>query len=91
MLCFSDPTLLPEVYHRHSEKTSFYNPGVAGEKPALLQIQDDHEHAVNIKVVGPTVSLTLPQWGQCKLTAVKVLDGTCPTAGTDFGRAYYGD
>ena len=55
LLCFNDPTRLPEVYHRHSEKTPFYSPGMAGEKRPLLQIQGDLEHAAQLKIIGPTV------------------------------------
>ena len=57
LLCFSDPTLLPSVYHRHSEKTPFYSPGMAGEERPLLQIQGDVEHAANLKILSPTVDL----------------------------------
>ena len=57
LLCFSDPTLLPSVYHRHSEKTPFYSPGMAGEERPLLQIQGDVEHAANVKILSPTVDL----------------------------------
>lgn len=57
LLCFSDPTLLPSVYHRHSEKTPFYSPGMAGEKRPLLQIQGDVEHAASLKILSPTVDL----------------------------------
>ena len=57
LLCFSDPTLLPSVHHRHSEKTHFYSPGMAGEERPLLQIQGDVEHAANLKILSPTVDL----------------------------------
>ena len=57
LLSFSDPTLLPGVYHRHSEKTAFYSPGMAGEERPLLQIQGDVEHAANLKILSPMVDL----------------------------------
>ena len=57
LLCFSEPTLLPSVYHRHSEKTPFYTPGMAGEERPLLQIRGDVEHAANLKILSPTVDL----------------------------------
>lgn len=55
LLCFSDPTLLPDIYHRHAEKTPFYSTGMAGEVPPLLQTQNDMEHAAKLKTLSPTV------------------------------------
>ena len=53
---FTDPQLLPKVYHRAAEKTSFYNTGIAGEVAPLLQIQSHGQHAARLKVLAPTVS-----------------------------------
>ena len=57
LLCFSDPALLPEVYHRHADKTPFYSTGMVGEEPPLLQLQADADHASKLKVIGPSVSV----------------------------------
>lgn len=56
LISFSDPTLLPKVYHRHATKTPFYSTGMAGEIPPLLQTQDDAEHAAKLKILSPTAS-----------------------------------
>ena len=59
LLCFSDPTLLPEIYHRYSEKTAFYHPGIAGEERPLLQTRGPLEHAAKVKILSPTVGLII--------------------------------
>ncbi|KAL8897227.1 MAG: hypothetical protein Q9192_002681 [Flavoplaca navasiana] len=69
LLSFSDPTLLPEIYHRHVEKTPFYSTAVTGETPPLVLAQSESEHTTKVKMLNPTVrphlgglelSLTLP-------------------------------
>ena len=57
LLSISDPLLLPEIYHRHVDKTPFYSIGFAGEVAPLLQLQDDREHAAKLKALSPIVSL----------------------------------
>ena len=64
LLSISDPRLLPEIYHRHSEKTAFYTPGMAGEEHPLLQIQGHSEHTAKLKVLSPTVGLQLVLCGR---------------------------
>ena len=56
LLSFSEPSLLPQVYHRAAEKTPFYSTGLAGEIAPLLQIQSHGQHAMKKKVLAPTVS-----------------------------------
>ena len=55
MVSFSDPLLLPQVYHLRADKTPFYSTGIAGEVPPLLQIKDDAEHANKLRVLNPSV------------------------------------
>ena len=57
LLSFSEPALLPDIYHRHADKTPFYNTGMAGEEPVLLQTQTHADHASKLKVIGPSVSV----------------------------------
>ncbi len=57
LLSFTDPLLLPKVYHRAAEKTPFYSTGLAGEAPPLLQIESHSQHAAKLKIIAPTVSL----------------------------------
>lgn len=65
LLSFSDPTLLPEVYHLRAEKTEFYNPGIAGGQPVLLLTKKDKEHAAMLKTLGPTVSMAYIDIAKC--------------------------
>ena len=55
LLSFTDPCLLPIVYHRAAEKTPFYSTGLAGDIAPLLQIQSHGEHATKQKILAPTV------------------------------------
>lgn len=57
LLSFSDPFLLPEIYHRHVEKTPFYSTAMTGETPPLVLAQSDTEHATKLKLLSPTVCL----------------------------------
>ena len=56
LLSFSDPLLLPEVYHRRADKTTFYSTGIAGDIAPLLQLQSYDEHSAKRKVIAPSVS-----------------------------------
>ncbi|KAL8671557.1 MAG: hypothetical protein Q9168_003942 [Polycauliona sp. 1 TL-2023] len=55
LLSFSDPMLLPEIYHRHDEKTPFYSTAMTGEKAPLVMSQSDSEHTSKVKMLSPTV------------------------------------
>lgn len=55
MLAFSDPRLLPDVYHSRVDKTGFYNPGMLGDYAPLFQILDSDEHTARRKALSPTV------------------------------------
>lgn len=59
LLSISDPFLLPEIYHRHVDKTPFYSTGLAGEVPPLLQLQGDQEHAAKLKPLAAPVGTYL--------------------------------
>ncbi len=55
MLSFSDPQMLPLVYHKDVDKNEFWTPGALGEHPPLLQTLDHKEHAKKRKVIAPIV------------------------------------
>ncbi len=54
LLSFSNPVLLPEIYHRHVEKTPFYSTAVTGDTTPLLLAQSDAEHTNKVKMLSPT-------------------------------------
>lgn len=56
MLSFSDPRLLPEVYHRQADKPPFYASWLFGETAAMFQTLPHGEHAAKKKVVASCVS-----------------------------------
>ena len=55
LLSISDPRMLPDVYHRHADKSGFYTHGVMGERAPALQTLDHHEHAVRRRIIAPSV------------------------------------
>ena len=59
LLSISDPSMILELYQSHTDKTSFYCPGIMGENPPLLQIQEEKAHSVRLKTLAPSVSLTV--------------------------------
>lgn len=61
LLCFSEPTLLPDIYNRYSNKTPFHSPAMAGEEPPFLQCRTFADHASKLKVIGPIVSADYSQ------------------------------
>lgn len=59
MLLVSDPKKLPEVYHRHADKTSHYITGSFGESESLFNMRGHKIHATFRKhVAGPVSSYT---------------------------------
>ena len=59
LLTVSDPSMIMELYQSHTDKTSFYCPGIMGESPPLLQMQSEKEHNARLKTLAPSVSLTV--------------------------------
>ena len=55
VISVSDPFLLPDICHKHAEKTPIYSTGIAGEVAPLLQLQDARDHAAKLKMLAPTV------------------------------------
>lgn len=54
MLLVSDSQKLPEIYHRHANKSDFYVTGSFGETEALLNMKQHKIHAQFRKLVaGP--------------------------------------
>ena len=59
LLSVGDPSMILELYQSHTDKTSFYCPGIMGESPPLLQIQPEKAHNARLKTLAPSVSLTV--------------------------------
>ena len=57
-MAFSDPRLLPEVYHRRVDKTDFYSTGILGDIPPPFQTLKHEDHAAKRKRVAPSFSMT---------------------------------
>lgn len=55
MISVGDPLDLPLVYHRYSDKSDFWTPGILGEHPPLLQISDHRKHKNKRKLMATTV------------------------------------
>ncbi|KAE8349189.1 cytochrome P450 [Aspergillus coremiiformis] len=54
LLLVSDPTKLPEIYHRHADKTGHYITGSFGETESLFNIRSHKTHAAFRKLIaGP--------------------------------------
>lgn len=59
MLLVNDPKKLPEIYHRHADKTSHYITGSFGESESLFNMRGHKTHAMFRKHVAGPVSSTL--------------------------------
>ena len=57
ILSFNDPSMIPTVYHRNSDKDDFWTHGFLGEHPPLLQILDHKEHSSKRKVIASAVGV----------------------------------
>ncbi|KAL5382175.1 hypothetical protein PMIN06_003836 [Paraphaeosphaeria minitans] len=57
-LVFSDPKLVPVVYHRNADKSDFYSPGVLGRLRPPFQTQDHKEHAAKRKRVAASFQIS---------------------------------
>ena len=57
LLSFSDPTLLPRVYHGKADKTPFYSSWLFGNTVGMFQTLDHKAHATKSRIVSPCVSL----------------------------------
>jgi len=69
LLSFSDPVLLPEVYHGRANKSTFYSSWLFGNVSSMFLTLGHDEHAAKSKIVSPCVSLQLT----CRLLAIKLL------------------
>ena len=57
LLSFSDPALLPKVYHGKADKTLFYSSWLFGTTVGMFQTLDHKAHATKSRIVSPCVSL----------------------------------
>jgi hypothetical protein len=55
-LDISDPTRLPEIYHRYADKTKYYISGSFGKEESIFQMQEQKKHAMHRKIVAGPVS-----------------------------------
>lgn len=81
LLSFSDPLDIPLVYHRKSDKDSFWTHGALGEDPPLLQTLEHREHSRKRKMMAPVVR-TFPSdgWSDIlQLTQVALDEKSTPT------------
>ncbi|RAK91925.1 cytochrome P450 monooxygenase [Aspergillus costaricaensis CBS 115574] len=58
LLAFSDPLLLPVVYHRRADKTEFYSTGILGDIPPPFQTLKHEDHAAKRKRIAPSFSMS---------------------------------
>ena len=56
LLSFSDPKLLPVIYHRAADKAPVYGAGALGKVSSTFSIRDHHEHALRRRKVAQSVS-----------------------------------
>lgn len=56
LLSFSDPELLPKVYHKRADKPNFYKTWLFGDIPAMFQSLKHNEHAAKKRLISPHVS-----------------------------------
>ena len=56
LLSFSDPVLLPRVYHAKADKTPFYSSWLFGNTVGMFQTLDHKAHAIKSRIVSPCVS-----------------------------------
>ena len=48
--------MIPEVYHKCLDKTTFYTPAVMGETPSMFWTLNHNEHARKKRLFAPSVS-----------------------------------
>ncbi|KUJ24271.1 cytochrome P450 [Mollisia scopiformis] len=56
MLSFSDPYMIPRIYHKKADKSDFWTPGALGRPPAMIQVKDHQEHAAKRRILAPAIS-----------------------------------
>lgn len=57
MVSFSDPEMLPLIYHRHADKPNFYGSWMFGDTAAHFQSLSHQSHALKKKIISPCVGL----------------------------------
>ena len=48
--------MLPAIYHRYADKSTFYTHGIMGEKAPAFQTLDHKERAIKWRIITPSVS-----------------------------------
>ncbi|EAW12076.1 cytochrome P450 [Aspergillus clavatus NRRL 1] len=74
LLLVSDPTKLPEIYHRNADKTGHYITGTFGETESLFNMRSHKTHAVfrkhvagpysfsNVRKMEPLIDVRIQDW-----------------------------
>ncbi|QRD85169.1 putative cytochrome P450 monooxygenase [Aspergillus flavus] len=94
LLLVSDPTKLPDIYHRNADKTGHYITGSFGETESLFNIRSHKTHAAfrkhiagpysfsNVKRMEPLVDARIDDW-------LNKLDETFASTGAKFDFAWW--
>ncbi|KAI4138249.1 MAG: hypothetical protein LQ341_004751 [Variospora aurantia] len=56
LVSFDDPRMIPEVYQKCLDKTTFYTPAVMGETPSMFWTLNHKDHALKKRLFAPSVS-----------------------------------
>ena len=56
-MSFDNPRLIPEVYQKCDDKTTFYTPAIMGETPSKFWTLKHKEHALKKRLFAPSVSM----------------------------------
>lgn len=56
LVSFDDPRMIPEVYQKCVDKTTFYTPAVMGETPSMFWTLNHKDHALKKRLFAPSVS-----------------------------------
>ncbi|RHZ55722.1 hypothetical protein CDV55_103060 [Aspergillus turcosus] len=74
LLLVSDPTKLPDIYHRNADKTGHYITGTFGETESLFNMRSHKTHAAfrkhvagpysftNVKKMEPLIDIRIQEW-----------------------------
>ncbi|KAG8532440.1 uncharacterized protein KY384_002317 [Bacidia gigantensis] len=79
LLSFSDPKLLPEVYHTQADKTPFYSSWLFSDTVGMFQTLDHRKHAALFKIINPCCSLKALSKFEGRID--EQIDGLCAQLG----------
>ncbi|KAE8165445.1 cytochrome P450 [Aspergillus tamarii] len=94
LLLVSDPTKLPDIYHRNADKTGHYITGSFGETESLFNIRSHKTHAAfrkhiagpysfsNVKRMEPLIDARIEDW-------LNKLDETFASTGAEFDFSWW--